>query len=90
MSGTDGQTTITVAARGASGSEVVVVHDGTCEDATTLPTFLLEDLDTTGRSETTIEAPLADLTDSAHAIAIHRSADDYQDVVACGDVSTGE
>jgi hypothetical protein len=88
LRGTDSQTTITVAARGASGSEVVIVHEGTCADASTLPTFLLEDLDASGRSETTIGASLADLTTSAHAIAIHRSADDYQDVVACGDVST--
>ena len=89
LSGADNQTTVTLAARGASGSEVVVIHEGTCEDASTLPTFLLEDLDASGRSETTIEAPLADLTNSAHAIAIHRSADDYLDVVACGDISEG-
>jgi hypothetical protein len=50
---------------------------------------LLEDLDASGRSESTIGAPLATLTSSAHAIAIHRSADDYQDVVACGDISAG-
>jgi hypothetical protein len=30
--------------------------------------------------------PLADLRGSAHSIAIHRSAEDYDDVVACGDI----
>jgi hypothetical protein len=80
------ETTITVAARDAAGGEVVVVEAGTCDEAGTAPAFLLEDLDDVGRSETTIAAPLAELTDGAHAIAIHRSAEDYADVVACGDI----
>jgi hypothetical protein len=84
------QTTIAIAARDASGGEVVVVHDGTCDEASTLPTFLLQDLDDSGRSETTIEAPLSDLTSGAHSIAIHRSSDDYDDVVACGDIPRSE
>jgi hypothetical protein len=68
------------------GGEVVVIHEGTCDDASTLPTFLLEDLDASGRSETTIEVPLSDLRGTAHSIAIHRSAEDYDAVVACGDI----
>lgn len=82
----EGQTTVTVVARDASGGEVVVIHEGTCDDASTIPTFLLEDLDASGRSVTTIDAPVADLRGSAHSIAIHRSAEDYDDVVACGDI----
>jgi hypothetical protein len=81
-----GQTTITVVARDASGGEVVVIHEGTCDDISTVPTFLLEDLDATGRSVTTVDAPLADLRGSAHSIVIRRSAADYEDVVACGDI----
>ena len=53
-----------------SGGEVVVIHEGTCDDASTLPAFLLEDLDASGRSVTTIDAPLADLT-SARAFDRH-------------------
>ena len=68
----------------------MVVHEGTCDDASTLPAFLLQDLDASGRSETTIDAPLADLTGRAHSIAIHRSAEDYDEVVACGDIPGGE
>jgi len=83
----DEETTIDVVARGATGGEVVVVHDGTCADSLSLPAFLLEDLDSGGRSETLIAAPIADLTDAEHAIAIHRSAEMYEDVVACGDIS---
>jgi hypothetical protein len=86
LSERDGRTTITVVARDASGGEVVVIHEGTCDDASTVPAYLLDDLDTSGRSETTIDAPLADLRGSAHSIAIHRSAEDYDDVVACGDI----
>jgi hypothetical protein len=89
LSGKDGQTTVTVAARGVAGGEVVVVHEGTCDDASTLPTFLLQDLDASGQSETTIEAPLSDLTSSEHVLAIHRSAEDYADVLACGEIGGG-
>jgi hypothetical protein len=90
LSERDGQTMITVAARDALGGEVVVIHEGTCAAASTLPTFLLEDLDASGRSVTTIDAPLAVLTSRAHSIAIHRSAENYDEVVACGDIPGGE
>ena len=90
LSGDAGQTTVTVAARGATGNEVVVVHEGTCDNASVLPAFLLNDLDASGRSETTIEASLADLTGAPHSIAIHRGAEDYGDVVACGDITRGD
>ncbi len=32
---------------------------------------------------------LADLTGAPHSIAIHRGAEDYDDVVACGDITSG-
>ena len=86
LSEREGQTTITVVARDASGGEVVVIHEGTCDDASTVPTFLLEDLDASGRSVTVIDAPLADLTSSAHSISIHHRAESYADVLACGDI----
>jgi hypothetical protein len=79
-------TTIAVAARGAAGGEVAVVHDGTCAELSPLPSYFLDDLDAAGRSETDIDAPLADLADGAHAIALHRSAEDYEDILACGDI----
>src|SRR5215217_386632 len=90
LSGDGGQTTVAVVARGGTGGEVVVVHEGTCDDASMLPAFLLEDLDASGRSETMIEASLADLTEVPHSIAIHRGTEDYGDVVACGDITRGE
>jgi hypothetical protein len=90
LSARDGQMMITVAARDALGGEVVVIHEGTCDDGPTLPAFLLEDLDASGRSVTTIDAPLADLTSRAHSIAIRRSAENYEEVVACGDIPGGE
>lgn len=82
--------TVTVTARGAVGNEVVVIHDGTCDEPATLPAFLLSDVDATGRSETDIDGSLADLADGAHSIAIHRSAADYADVLACGDIKGEE
>jgi hypothetical protein len=81
-----GATLVTVTVRNAAGGEVVVVHDGTCQETSALPAFLLEDLDATGRSETSLETPLADLTDGKHSIAVHRSAENYAEVLACGDI----
>ena len=83
-------TTVTVTALKTTGDEIVVVQDGVCAEAATLPAFLLQDMDATGRSETTIAAPLSDLTDGAHAIAIHRSAEEYGAVLACGDIPGGD
>lgn len=90
LSETAGETTIALVARDTNGGEVVVVHEGACADELTLPAFLLEDVDASGRSETTIAAPLADLTGDAHAIAIHRGAEDYETIVACGDIPAAE
>lgn len=81
-----GQTRIAIAARDSVGGEVVIVHEGPCSDDPTLPAFLLEDLDETGRSETAIAAPLSNLADGAHSIAIHRSAEAYDEIVACGEI----
>jgi hypothetical protein len=77
---------VAIAARDAVGDEVVVIHEGQCSDEPTLPAYLLEDLDATGRSETTIAAPLSDLTTGSYAIAIHRSAEAYGEIVACGEI----
>jgi hypothetical protein len=84
------ETTVTVTALETTGEEVVVIQEGLCADPATLPAFLLEDFDPVGRSETVIPAPLTDLTDNAHALAIHRSADAYGELLACGDIPGGE
>jgi hypothetical protein len=86
LTGDAGQTRVAIAARDAVGDEVVVIHEGQCSDEPTLPAYLLEDLDATGRSETTIAAPLSDLTTGSYAIAIHRSAEAYGEIVACGEI----
>jgi hypothetical protein len=82
-------TTVSVVTRGASGDEVVVVHRGSCEAISALPAFLLADVDDAGSSETNLAAPLGELTDGTHSIAIHRSSAEYETVVACGDVPAG-
>jgi hypothetical protein len=86
LTAVDERTRIDIVARDATGAEAIVVHDGPCGDASALPAFLLEDFDAAGRSETFIAAPLADLTDGAHSIAIHRSAEAYGEIVACGEI----
>jgi hypothetical protein len=86
LQGSGNSTDVTVTARGMTGGEVVVIHDGVCAKEATLPAFLLQDLDASGHSETQIAAPLSDLTDGEHSVAIHRSAERYNDIVACGDI----
>ncbi len=81
-----GQTRVAIAARDTVGAEVVIIHEGPCGDEPTLPAFLLEDIDATGCSETTIAASLLDLTAGDYSIAIHRSADAYDEIVACGEI----
>jgi hypothetical protein len=89
--GADGETvTVTVTALETTGEEVVVIQEGLCADPATLPAFLLEDFDPVGRSETEIAAPLAALTDNAHALAIHRSSEAYGELLACGDIPGAE
>lgn len=83
--GADG-TTVTVTALETTGDEVVVIQEGLCADPAALPAFLLEDFGPVGRSETSIAAPLTDLTDNTHALAIHRSAEAYGELLACGDI----
>ncbi|MFN8594088.1 MAG: hypothetical protein U0031_21750 [Thermomicrobiales bacterium] len=80
------QTTVTVTAIEPSQDEVLVIHEGTCAEDATLPAFLLKDFDANGRSETTISAPVSDLVDGKHSIAIHHTADDYSNIIACGDI----
>jgi hypothetical protein len=84
------ETTATVTAIETTGDEVLVIQEGTCAEEGTLPAFLLERFDDTGRSETTIAAPLSDLLDGAHSLAIHRTADEYGTIVACADIPGGE
>ncbi len=79
-------TIVSITARDAKGGEVVAIYEQSCDDPLTLPLFLLEPLDPSGASETTIAAPIADLTDGRHAIAIHESPTEAA-VVACGDIA---
>jgi hypothetical protein len=79
-------TSVTINARDAQGGEVVALYDQRCDEPITMPLFLLEPLDERGSSVTEIEAPLADLTDGEHSLAIHRGPTDPE-VVACGDIA---
>ena len=52
LQGSGNSTDVTVTARGVTGGEVVVIHDGVCAKEATLPAFLLQDLEHSGRSQT--------------------------------------
>lgn len=61
------------------------VHEGTCAQLNPAPAFPLENV-TGGDSETVIEVALPDLLAGEYAINLHRSVDDLETYVACGDV----
>jgi hypothetical protein len=62
------------------------IHSGTCAELGDVvhPLTNVEG----GASETTVAAPLADLTAAAFAINVHESEEAVQNYVACGDLPT--
>ena len=61
------------------------VHPGTCAALDPKPQYPLSDVKD-GASTTTIAVALADLTKSAFAVNLHKSADDLTTYTACGDI----
>ena len=62
------------------------LHTGTCETLTPRPEHPLEPV-VDGRSETLLDVPLVDLQESAYALNVHRSEQDVETYVSCGDIA---
>jgi len=82
----EGEAQVTVAVTGTVGSEVVVVHRGTCADIDVDPAVMLGGLNEAGTSVTQVGIPLADLLGEGGAIVVHAGIDDFGTVLACGDL----
>jgi hypothetical protein len=67
-------------------AQPVHVHKGTCAQLDPKPAYGLASL-TNGKSETTIDVPLASLQKDKFAINGHRSAQDAKTYVFCGDIA---
>ena len=80
----DKQTKVVLSVTGAAGREPVHIHKGTCAQLDPKPAFPLSPV-VNGKSETVVNAPLADL-EKGHAINGHKSAEDIKTYVFCGDI----
>lgn len=81
------KTQVVVAVNGAPPgvAQPLHVHKGTCAQLDPKPTYGLASL-TGGKSETTIDAPLTSLQAGGFAINGHKSAQDANTYVFCGNI----
>jgi hypothetical protein len=64
------------------------IHHGSCVKLDPTPAYALADVKS-GKSASTVDATLADLTSGGFAINVHMSSAQIQTYVACGDIGTG-
>lgn len=79
---------VTLRMQGASGNvQPAHIHEGTCAKLNPAPKYPLHPL-THGTSVTTVKnVSIAQLIARPYAINVHRSTDDLQSYVACGNIS---
>src|ERR1051325_11155478 len=73
----DKQTKVVLSVTGATGSEPVHIHKGTCAQLDPKPAFPLSPV-VNAKSETVVNAPLGALTKGGYAINGHKSAEDLK------------
>jgi hypothetical protein len=68
-----------------SDSQPAHIHEGTCDNLTAEPAFGLPNV-VSGRSESTVDVSLDDLTSGTYAINLHMSDTDLQTYTSCGNI----
>ena len=82
----DGKVEVEIELDGSDGGpHPAHIHKGSCADLDPNPAFPLEDV-VDGRSKTTVDVDVADLTADEYAINVHESPENVANYVACGDV----
>jgi hypothetical protein len=82
----EGQLEVELELDGSSGGpHPAHIHEGSCADLDPEPAFPLEDV-VDGRSTTTVEVELGELTASEYAVNVHESPENASVYVACADV----
>jgi hypothetical protein len=81
----DKQTKVVLDVKGASGSQPVHIHKGTCANLDPKPAYPLSPV-VNGKSETVVNASLDDLEKGGYVINGHKSAQDVKTYVFCGDI----
>lgn len=86
LSENEDTTTLIITARGTSGGEIVVVHNGTCDSVDESASSMVGEIDDDGKSRAEVERSLPELADGQHAIAI--LGGDGGKILACGAIPT--
>lgn len=83
----DGKTRVVIAATDTAGAppRPAHVHAGTCADLDPAPAWGLLDV-TDGASETVLATPLSEMLAGDFAVNMHRSVDNLDAYIACGDI----
>jgi Cu/Zn superoxide dismutase len=82
----DGEVEVELEVDGSDGGpHPAHIHQGSCADLDPNPAFPLEDV-VDGRSETTVDVDIADLTADEYAINVHESPENASNYVACADI----
>jgi hypothetical protein len=86
LSAAGGSTRVVIElANGTSTPQPAHIHEGSCANLDPSPAYGLANV-VDGRSETTVDVSLADLQKKAYAVNVHKSADEADVYVSCGDV----
>jgi len=84
-----GRTRVELKVTGAGpGPEPAHIHPGSCSQLDPTPTFTLQPV-TNGASTTDVDTTIAMLTQSPHAVHMHKSVDELSVYVACADITPG-
>jgi hypothetical protein len=88
---TDGEKTKVVIAleNPSTAPQPAHIHEGSCAELDPTPAYGLENV-VGGKSTTTVDRPLDELRDGDYAINVHKSADEVDVYVACGDMGSGD
>lgn len=86
MGGGKTKVVLTMKGQPAGVAQPVHIHEGTCANLTATPKYPLTTL-ANGKSETTVNVALADLTAKPYAINVHKSAQEASIYVACGNIT---
>ncbi|MEO5953953.1 MAG: hypothetical protein ABIQ44_15930 [Chloroflexia bacterium] len=82
-----GMTKVTVDISGGSTTpQPAHIHEGTCANLNPKPKYPLTSL-VNGKSETMVDAPLAELANGEYAVNVHKSGPEAAVYVSCGNIS---
>jgi hypothetical protein len=79
---------VSITAPPADDPQPAHIHKGSCEDLDPNPAYGLENV-VDGSSSSEVEVSLDELTDGAFAVNVHKSGDELDVYVACGDIGSG-